>query len=101
LNTVRRGGVRVVACVVGSQSLAAEAFQLVIAADGADGQPVIAAAQANHVLCVTANVEAVRIGQCTMAIPSSGKVEIFVNKQAAAESGIGFATTFRMMVHEQ
>jgi hypothetical protein len=101
LNTVRRGGVRVVARIVGSQSLAAEAFQLVIAADGADGQPVIAAAQANHVLCVTANVEAVRIGQCTMAIPSSGKVEIFVNKQAAAESGIEFATAFRMMVHEQ
>lgn len=101
LNTVRLGGVAVVPRIVGSQSLAATAFQLVITADGADGQTVIAAAQANHALCVTANVAAVRDGQCTMAIRSSGKVEIFVNKEAAAESGIGFATAFRMMVHEQ
>jgi hypothetical protein len=101
LNTIPLGGVPVVPRVIGRQSLATEVFQLVIAADGADGQPVIAAAQANHALCVTANVAAVLVGQCTMAIRSSGKVEIFVNKAAAAESGIGFATAFRMMVHEQ
>jgi hypothetical protein len=101
LNKVRLGGVAVVARIVASQSLATEAFQLVITADGADGKPVIAAAQANHALCVTANVAAVRDGQCTMAIRSLGKVEIFVNREAAAESGIGFATAFRMMVHEQ
>jgi hypothetical protein len=101
LSKVRLGGVLVVPRIVGSQSLAAEPFQLVITADGADGQPVIAAAQANHALCVTANVAAVRIGEYTMAIRSSGKVEIFVNKQAAEQSGVGFATAFRMMVHEQ
>jgi hypothetical protein len=101
LKMVRLGGVPVVSRVVGSESLGGETFRLIITADGADGKSVIEAALANHALCVTANVDAVRVGQCTMAIRSAGKVEIFVNRQVATQSGIGFATAFRMMVHEQ
>ena len=101
LSSIQLGGHPVTVRVLGSASLAAQEFQLLIAAKGADSGLIIAAAQANHALCVTADPEAVRDGHCTMAIRSARKVDIFVNKDAAAQAGIGFATAFRMMVHEQ
>jgi hypothetical protein len=101
LGKIAVGGVPLTARVVGPAALAAADFQLIITAGGADGKPVIAAAISHHALCVTADVDAVRAGDCTMAIRSAGKVEIFVNRDAATRSGLGFATAFRMMVHEQ
>ncbi len=101
LNKMQLGGVSVTTRVVGAEALDTSDFQLIITADGVDGERVIAAANAHHVLCVTADVDAVRTGHCTMAIRSSRKVEIFVNRDAVRQSGIGFATAFRMMVHEQ
>ena len=95
------GGVPVTPLVVGSLSLAAARFQLIIAASGVDGEAVIDAARTHRALCVTADVEAVRDGHCTMAIRTSGHVEIFVSRDAASRSGVGFATAFRIMVHEQ
>ncbi len=101
LNKMSLGGVSVTARVVGTAALRTANFQLIITAAGVDGEAVIAAANAHHALCVTADVEAVRTGHCTMAIRANGKVEIFVNREAALQSGLGFATAFRMMVHEQ
>ncbi len=101
LGNLAIGGIPLTARVVGPEALAATDFQLIITVGGADGKPVIAAAITHHALCVTADVDAVRAGDCTMAIRSAGKVEIFVSREAAARSGLGFATAFRMMVHEQ
>jgi hypothetical protein len=95
------GGVAVRTLVIGSRELATAQFQLVITADAVDSEPVIEAARAHRALCITAEVEAVSAGHCTMAIRSARRVEIFINRDAAAQSGFSFATAFRMMVHEQ
>jgi hypothetical protein len=95
------GGVPVTPVVVDSLSLATARFQLIIAASGMAGEAVIDAARTHRALCITADVEAVRDGNCTMAIRTSNHIEIFVNRNAASQSGVGFATAFRIMVHEQ
>ena len=101
IDVIDLGGQHATAAVVSSLSLADARFQLIVTAAGVDSEPVIEAAQAHRALCVTADVDAVRAGHCTMAIRAARKVEIFVNRGAAIQTGIGFATAFRMMVHEQ
>lgn len=75
-------------------------FSLVIVAAGANSDAVPPALRTHHALCVTADPEAVRLGFCTMAVHSAGKVEILLNYRAAVASGISLATAFRMMVSE-
>jgi hypothetical protein len=94
------GGVVLTPRLVDADELAATEFSLVIVAAGANGEAVTRAARAQRSLCVTADQAAVTQGVCTMAIRSTGRVEILLNHQAALASGIGFATAFRMMVHE-
>ena len=101
IDVIDLGGQHATAAVVSSLSLADARFQLIVTAAGVDSEPLIEAAQAHRALCVTADVDAVRAGHCTMAIRAARKVEIFVNRGAAIQTGIGFATAFRMMVHEQ
>jgi hypothetical protein len=85
---------------VASTALAASRFALIITALGAASREVIEAARAQHALCVTADLAAVQAGTCTMAIQSDRRVEIFVNREAASQAGLTFATAFRIMVHE-
>ena len=101
IGVIRVAGLPATAIVISSDLLAVAGFQLIITATGVDSEPVIEAARAHRALCVTADVEAVHDGHCTMAIRSSRKVEIFINRDAAIQSGVDFATAFRMMVHEQ
>jgi hypothetical protein len=86
--------------VIDVNGLTAGGFHVVIAAAGANGPLLGAAARAAHALCVTTDVEAVRAGNCAMAITSEPRVKIMVNHQAAAAAGIEFATAFRMMIQE-
>ncbi len=86
--------------VVTSAALATSRFSLVIAAVGAASEAVIEAARAQHALCVTGDLAAVRAGTCTMAIQSDARVEIFINREVANGAGLTFATAFRIMVHE-
>jgi hypothetical protein len=86
--------------LVDTDELGVTAFSLVIVATGANSEAVARATSAHHALCVTADQAAVQQGVCTMAIRSTGRVEIMLNYQSARASGIGFATAFRMMVHE-
>ncbi len=86
--------------VVASTALAGSRFALVITALGAASAAVIEAARTQHALCVTADLAAVQAGTCTMAIRSDRRVEIFVNREAANQAGLAFATAFRIMVHE-
>ncbi len=94
------GGVVLTPKLVDADALATSEFSLVIVAAGANSEAVLRAVRAHHALCVTADQAAVQQGVCTMAIRSTGRVEIMLNYQAAQASGIGFATAFRMMVHE-
>ena len=78
----------------------AEGAAALIAANGAAGEQVMAAARAHQLVCVTANWDEVRAGRCSMAIRSVSKVEIAINHGALAACGVQVAAAFRMMVHE-
>ncbi len=101
LDAFRPAGIPATPEVVSSSQLSTAAFEMIITATGLDSELVIEAAQAHRALCITASIEAVEDGHCTMAIRSSRKVEIFINRDVASRSGVNFATAFRMMVHEQ
>ncbi len=73
---------------------------LVITAQGVTSGSLGAALRTLHVLCVTGDVALVQSGDCTMAIRSAGRIEIFINPEAAKASELRFTTAFRMMVHE-
>jgi hypothetical protein len=94
------GGGALTPRLVDARQLGAADFKLVIVAEGANGDAVQEAVRAHRALCVTGDRAAVQAGFCAMAIRSTGRVEILINHQAAQASGIGFATAFRMMVHE-
>ena len=86
--------------IIDSNSLDGGGFQVVIAAEGANGPRLSAAARAAKALCVTSDIEAVRTGLCTMAIVTEPRVQIIVNHAASVAAGIEFATAFRMMIQE-
>ena len=67
---------------------------------GADGAKLGAAAKSKKKPCVTTDIAQVQSGACVMGIKSEPKVEIIVNKAAAADSGVSFAASFRMMITE-
>jgi len=81
-------------------ALAQGGFAIAIAAAGANGPSLAAAARAAHILCVTAELSAVETGTCTMGISTRPRVEIVLNHVAAAASNVTFAAAFRMMIHE-
>lgn len=53
-----------------------------------------------RILCVTTDLAQVRNGACIMGVRSQPKVEVFVNRAAAAASDITFSTVFRVMITE-
>lgn len=67
---------------------------------GADGAKLAAATKAKQKPCVTVDIAQVQSGACVMGVKSEPKVEIVVNKAAAADSGVSFAASFRMMITE-
>ena len=56
--------------------------------------------QAKHIPCVTTDLTQVKAGRCTVGVSSAPKIEIVVNRAAAAASGTAFSTVFRMMITE-
>jgi hypothetical protein len=67
---------------------------------GADASKLAAATKAQQKPCVTIDIAQVQSGACVMGVKSEPKVEIIVNKAAAADSGVSFAASFRMMITE-
>jgi hypothetical protein len=94
------GNLLLPARVVEANALAQGGFTVVIAASGANGPLLAAAVRAAHILCVTAELQAVEAGFCTMGISTTPRVEIVLNHAVAAASNITFAAAFRMMIHE-
>jgi ABC-type uncharacterized transport system substrate-binding protein len=50
--------------------------------------------------CVTTDISQVERGACLMGVRSTPKVQIVVNRAAAKDSGVAFATVFRVMITE-
>jgi len=58
------------------------------------------AGQAKHIPCITLDIDQVRAGNCAIGITSQPRVEILVNRDAAARSGVNFAGAFKMLIKE-
>ena len=67
---------------------------------GKDGERVLSASNQKHILCVTTDATQVIKGRCALGIISHPKIEILVNRTAAANSGITFSSVFSMMITE-
>lgn len=67
---------------------------------GAEAAAMPEITQAKHIPCVTTDLGQVKAGRCTVGVSSSPKIEIVVNRAAAAASGTTFSTVFRMMITE-
>jgi hypothetical protein len=67
---------------------------------GPQDAPLSAISAARQIPCVTTDIAQVQSGTCVMGVRSRPKVEILVNRAAAAASGMNFATVFRVMITE-
>jgi hypothetical protein len=56
--------------------------------------------RAKQIPCVTTDLSQVTAGRCAVGVRSTPKIEIVVNRAAAAASGTTFSTVFRMMITE-
>ena len=59
-----------------------------------------AAAKAKHLVTVGSDPACVNSGACVMGVSTDPKVDIIVNRAAAAAVGVAFKAAFRMMIHE-
>jgi hypothetical protein len=50
--------------------------------------------------CITLDIDQVRNGNCAIGVRSNPRVEILVNRDAAAQSGVSFAGAFKMLITE-
>jgi hypothetical protein len=67
---------------------------------GRDGERVADASKAKQIPCITVDIAAVHNGACVMGVSSQPRVEIIVNRAAAAKINMSFATVFRLLVTE-
>jgi hypothetical protein len=98
---LKLGGQTLKAKVVDAAALGDGAgIALIIAAQRAAGDAVMAVAKSRRILCVTGDIDALRAGKCVMAIKSDPKVEITVSHVAIDAVGVDLASAFRMMIRE-
>jgi hypothetical protein len=75
-------------------------FFLTAGITDAGTKSVAAAAVAKHTPCITTDLSQVRAGVCAMGVRAQPKIEIFVNRAAAASTNLAFSAVFRMMITE-
>jgi hypothetical protein len=67
---------------------------------GVNYAAVGAAAKAKKLITIGSDSACVNSGACVMGVSTDPKVEITVNRAAAAAIGVAFKAAFRMMIHE-
>jgi hypothetical protein len=67
---------------------------------GSISRTLLSASKKKRILCVTTDITQVIKGACALGVKSYPKIEILVNRAAAANSGITFASAFNMMITE-
>jgi ABC-type uncharacterized transport system substrate-binding protein len=67
---------------------------------GAAGTKVADASKMKKIPCITFDLSQVRNGACVIGVQSQPRIQILVNKKAAAESGTIFSSVFRLMITE-
>jgi len=100
---LRVGNVRLVPVLVPVAELSRAGVALFFLTTGmtdADTKLVTAAAVAKRTPCITTDLSQVRAGVCAMGVRAQPKIEIFVNRAAAATTNLAFSAVFRMMITE-
>ncbi|MFT4251637.1 MAG: hypothetical protein QM608_04045 [Caulobacter sp.] len=67
---------------------------------GVNAGPVGAAAKAKKIITIGSDASCAVSGACVMSVSADPKVEIIVNRGAAASVGAVFKSAFRMMIRE-
>jgi hypothetical protein len=67
---------------------------------GAAAAKVAIASKTRKIPCITFDLAQVRNGTCTMGVQSQPRIEVFINREAAAESKTVLSPVFRLMVRE-
>jgi len=67
---------------------------------GADGAKVAAEATARKILCITTDLSETQAGNCALGVQTLPKVQITLNKAAAASSNVSFVSAFLLMITE-
>ena len=75
-------------------------FFLTAGITDAGTKSVTATAVAKHTPCITTDLAQVRAGVCAMGVRAQPKIEIFVNRAAAASTNLAFSAVFRIMITE-
>jgi hypothetical protein len=77
-------------------------FRLAIVANGSHAfdTRILAYAQKKQTLTISSDLACMQAGKCVVGIVGSPRVEVIINREAAASCGITFAEAFRMMVRE-
>jgi hypothetical protein len=60
----------------------------------------LSASKNKQTLCVTTDIKQVKKGECVLGVKSHPKIEILVNRAAAANCGTKFISVFNMMITE-
>ena len=100
---LRVGNVRLVPVLVPVAELSRTDVALFFLTAGiteAGTKSVTAAAVAKHTPCITTDLAQVRAGVCAMGVRAQPKIEIFVNRAAAASTNLAFSAVFRIMITE-
>lgn len=85
---------------VGEAARANVSLFFVTPGTGADAAVLAEITSTKHIPCVTTDLSQVTAGRCAVGVKSTPKIEIVVNRTAAAASGTAFSTVFRMMITE-
>jgi hypothetical protein len=99
---LRVGGVTLKAVPVplGAVGSAQVGLLFLTAGLGARGQAVAQASRARRIPCATTDLTQVSSGVCAIGIRAEPRVEILVNRAAAAAEGTAFSTVFSLMITE-
>jgi hypothetical protein len=102
LGGLRAGNLIMFPVKVRSDDLAGANVQLFLLTEyaGGEGAHVAAAARAKHLPCLTVDIAQVQNGACALGVRSAPRIQVVVNRAAAAEDGMSFATVFRMLITE-
>jgi hypothetical protein len=98
---LRIGNVTLKPLLIPVGDLARAPAALLLLTDGVDDVGrVAAAARLRRIPCITTDLAKVRSGACAIGIRTQPKIEILVNRSAAADTHLSFSTVFRMMITE-
>jgi hypothetical protein len=98
---LRIGSVTLKPVLVPIADLPHSSVALFLLTEGVEDSALLAdAARIKRVPCITTDLAMVKSGRCAIGVRSRPKIEILVNRVAAADSDLKFSAVFRMMITE-